>query len=184
MLILNHSHSRFLYWNDIYLSWGIVSDHSITQHMGCIILLHFFVFSLLCCKYIMWYLFEYANSNGLCKFNNIFTRLQKTFSNYEAKEECPHAGLYIYNGRQIELFHVKWFVDRLTVSRMMFLWNTWELLVYRLSSKNNHCSLIQWIKKNRHTLSYWIMSWNNRTGGDSIAKYNNRVLDTGAGVKL
>ena len=26
----------------------------------------------------------------------------------------PHAGLYNYNGRQIKLFHMKEFVDRLT----------------------------------------------------------------------
>ena len=39
----------------------------------------------------------------------LFTRLQKTFSSCEPKEEIPHAGLYNYNGRQIELFHLKWF---------------------------------------------------------------------------
>ena len=33
----------------------------------------------------------------------------------------PHAGLYNYNGRQIELFHMKWFVDRLTGPRLMSL---------------------------------------------------------------
>ena len=44
------------------------------------------------------------DSSGLCKFNKI-TRLQKTFSSCEPKEEWLHAGLYIYNGRQIELFH-------------------------------------------------------------------------------
>ena len=32
----------------------------------------------------------------------------------------PHAG-YNYNGRQIELFHMKWFVDRLTGPRLMSL---------------------------------------------------------------
>ena len=37
----------------------------------------------------------------------------------------PHAGLYNYNGRQIELFHMKWFVDRLTGTRLMSLWNAW-----------------------------------------------------------
>ena len=35
----------------------------------------------------------------------------------------PHAGLYNYNGRQIELFHMKWFVDRLTGPRLMSLRN-------------------------------------------------------------
>ena len=33
----------------------------------------------------------------------------------------PHAGLYNYNGRQIELFHMKWFVDRLAGPRFMSL---------------------------------------------------------------
>ena len=35
----------------------------------------------------------------------------------------PHAGLYNYNGKQIELFHMKWFVDRLTGPRLMSLSN-------------------------------------------------------------
>ena len=39
----------------------------------------------------------------------LFTRLQKTFSSCEPKEEWPHAGLYNCNGRQIELLHMKWF---------------------------------------------------------------------------
>ena len=39
---------------------------------------------------------------------DLFTRLQKAFSSCEPKEELPHTGLYNYNGRQIELFHVKW----------------------------------------------------------------------------
>ena len=33
----------------------------------------------------------------------------------------PHVGLYNYNGRQIKLFHRKWFVDRLTGPRLMSL---------------------------------------------------------------
>ena len=37
----------------------------------------------------------------------LFTRLQKTFSSCETKEEWPHRGLYNYNGRQIGLFHMK-----------------------------------------------------------------------------
>ena len=32
-----------------------------------------------------------------------------------------HAGLHNYNGRQIELFHRKWFVDRLTWPRLISL---------------------------------------------------------------
>ena len=39
----------------------------------------------------------------------LFTRLQKTFNSSKPKEELPHAGLYNYNGRQTELFDMKWF---------------------------------------------------------------------------
>ena len=39
----------------------------------------------------------------------LFTRLHKTLSSCEPKEERPHAGLYNYNVQQIELFHMKWF---------------------------------------------------------------------------
>ena len=39
----------------------------------------------------------------------LFARFQKTFSSSEPKEELSHAGLYNYNGRQIEFFHMKWF---------------------------------------------------------------------------
>ena len=33
----------------------------------------------------------------------------------------PHAGLYNYNGMQIELFHMTWFVDTLTGPSLMSL---------------------------------------------------------------
>ena len=46
--------------------------------------------------------------NGLCYFSNIFTGLQKTFSSCRPKEEWLHAGLFSYNGRQVELFRMKW----------------------------------------------------------------------------
>ena len=39
----------------------------------------------------------------------LLARLQKKFNSCEQKEELPHAGLYNYNGMQIELFHMKWF---------------------------------------------------------------------------
>ena len=57
----------------------------------------FFVFSLLCCKYICYIYLSTLEFNGLCKFSNIFINKITT------------AGLYNYNGRQIELFHLKWF---------------------------------------------------------------------------
>ena len=37
----------------------------------------------------------------------LLTRLQKQFGNCEPKKEWPHAGLYNYNEKQIELFHMK-----------------------------------------------------------------------------
>ena len=48
----------------------------------------------------------------------LLTRLQKKFSSCEPKEELPHAGVYNYNGRQIEVFHVL-IMDRLTRSGLM-----------------------------------------------------------------
>ena len=47
---------------------------------------------------------SYASST-IC----LLTRLQKKLSSFEPKEEWPHAGLYNYNRRQIELFHIKFF---------------------------------------------------------------------------
>ena len=49
---------------------------------------------------VCWILMAYASSTI-----HLFTRLQKTFSSHEPKGEWPHAGLYNYNRRQIELFH-------------------------------------------------------------------------------
>ena len=37
----------------------------------------------------------------------LFPRLLRKFSSCEPKEEWPHVGLYDYNVRQIELFHMK-----------------------------------------------------------------------------
>ena len=39
----------------------------------------------------------------------LFTGLQD-YSSCGPKEEWPHAGLYNYNGRQIELFHMNWLI--------------------------------------------------------------------------
>ena len=33
----------------------------------------------------------------------------------------PHTGLYNYNGVRIKHFHMKWFIDRLTGSKLMSL---------------------------------------------------------------
>ena len=40
---------------------------------------------------------------------HLLARLQKKFSSCNPKKELPHAGQYNYNGRQTELFHMKWF---------------------------------------------------------------------------
>ena len=54
------------------LSRGIFYDHDDTQHTNCVILLCFFVFTLLCCKYICDIYLSIMDSNGLSKLNNIF----------------------------------------------------------------------------------------------------------------
>ena len=51
-------------------------------------------------------------SNKWLVKQHLFIRLQKAFSSCELKEEWSHAGLYKYNGRQIELFHMKWINGR------------------------------------------------------------------------
>ena len=59
--------------------------------------------------WVIWILMAYVQQQMASSTTYLFTRLQKTFSSCEPKEEWPHAGLYNYNGRQIELFHMKWF---------------------------------------------------------------------------
>ena len=47
----------------------------------------------------------------------------------------PHAGLYNYNGKQIEPFHMEWFVDRLIGHRLIVFVKCLTLvLVQRLIS--------------------------------------------------
>ena len=90
--------------------------HSITVflYLACFVVSAYVIFIWVC-----WILMAYASSRAY-----LFTRLQKTFSSCEPKEEWPHAGLYDYNGRQIELFNMKWFIlDRLTGPMVMSLWN-------------------------------------------------------------
>ena len=52
-----------------------------------------------------WMLMVYASSTTY-----LLTRLQKTFSICEPKKKGPHAGPHNNHGRQIELFHLKWFI--------------------------------------------------------------------------
>ena len=52
----------------------------------------FFVFSLLCCKYVCDIFLSMLEFNGLRKFSKIFI-YKKISSSCEPKEERPHAGL-------------------------------------------------------------------------------------------
>ena len=97
--------------------------HSITfffLYLPCFVVSTYVIFI-----WVIWILMAYVQQQMASSTTYLFTRLQKTFSSCEPKEEWPHAGLYNYNGRQIELFHMKWFVDRLTGPRLMSLWNAW-----------------------------------------------------------
>ena len=58
----------------------------------------------------MWYLFEYDGFQWLTqvKQNNYLQDYRRhSAGSCEPKEEWPHACLDNYNGRQIELFHMK-----------------------------------------------------------------------------
>ena len=65
----------------------------------CFVLSTYVIFIWVC-----WILMAYVSSTTY-----LLTRLQKKFSIYEPKKEWPHAGLYNYNGKQIEPFHMKLF---------------------------------------------------------------------------
>ena len=76
--------------------------------MDCVILLHFLYLAFVVSLYVMfiwvcWILMAYESSTTY-----LLTRL-------------PHVGLYNSNGGQIELCHMKQFVDRLTGPRLMSL---------------------------------------------------------------
>ena len=76
-------------------SWNI----TVSKWLGLCDSITFFVFSLLCCKYIRNIYLSMLDFNGLCKFNNIFIyKITKDIQQCEPKEEWPHAGLYNYNG--------------------------------------------------------------------------------------
>ena len=90
---------------------------TVSKCMDCVILLRFFVFSLLYCKYIC---------DIYLSATYLFTRLQKTLSSCDSKEEWPHTGLYDWKaieGKQN--FLIGLIVDRLPGPRLMPLWNAW-----------------------------------------------------------
>ena len=107
--------------------------------MGCVIILPFFVFSLLFAKYISDIYLSMLDFNHLCKFNSICTyKITEEIhvSSCKPKEEWPHAGLYNYNGRQIKPFYMKWFNSgQVNGTQLKFLR---LVLVCRLSCKFNN----------------------------------------------
>ena len=94
--------------------------------MTCIILLLFFVFSLLCCKYICDIYLSMLDFNSLCKFNNIFTYLQDYRRHSVAVNQKRNDHMQVYNRRQIELFYINGLmVDRSTGPGLISLWCPW-----------------------------------------------------------
>ena len=65
--------------------------------------------------WVIWILMAHVQQQMASSIIYLFTRLHKTFSSCEPKEEWPHAGLYKYNGRQTGLFH-----------KLMLLWSAWD----------------------------------------------------------
>ena len=103
----------FLKYYRFKMTWT-VSFYYVSLYLACFVVSVYVIF-IWVCQILM----AYASSRAY-----LFTRLQKTFSSCEPKEEWPHAGLYDYNGRQIKLFNMKWFIlDRLTGPMVMYLWN-------------------------------------------------------------
>ena len=90
--------------------------------------------------WVYWILMAYTSSASY-----LLTKLQPKLSSCEPKEEWPHAGLYNYNGRQIELFHVNvLIVDRLKGHRLMSWWNAWGCCKFNnnLRTKNKQGFII------------------------------------------
>ena len=92
----------------------------------------FFVFSLLCCKYIcdICICLSMLDFNGLCKFSSIFI------------SKITRAGLYNYNGRQNRIFSFEMWIDlildRLTGPGNVFVKCLRLMLAYRRSYKFNN----------------------------------------------
>ena len=80
------------------------------KDMGCDIILRFLylvcfvVSTYVIFIWVCWILIAYASST-----THLLARLMKKFSSFDPKKGLPHAGWYNYNGRQIELFNMKWF---------------------------------------------------------------------------
>ena len=100
------------------MTWT-TSFYYVSLYLACFVVSIYVIFI-----WVIWILKAYVQQQ---MGSYLFTRLQKILSSCgEPKEEWPHAGLYKYNGRQIELFQMNGLmVDRLTGSRLMSLWSAW-----------------------------------------------------------
>ena len=82
---------------------------TVSKWHDCVILLRFLylacfvVGTYVVFIWVYWILMAYASSI------TFINKITEDFSSCERKEEWPHAGLYNYNGRQTELFRMKWF---------------------------------------------------------------------------
>ena len=89
----------------------------------------FFVFSLLCCKYICDIYLSMLDSKGLCKFNNIFIYkiTEDIHSVAVSQRRNDHMQVYIIimEGKQNFFIWNGLIVDRLTGPKLMSLWNAW-----------------------------------------------------------
>ena len=120
---------KFLKYYRFKMTWT-ASFYCVFLHLACFVVNTYMIFISVC-----WILMSYSSSTTY-----LFTRLQKTFNSCEPKEKWPHTGLYNYNGRQIELFHMKWFNGG-EINRALgdiFVKRLRLVLVYRPSCKFNN----------------------------------------------
>ena len=90
---------KFLKCCSFKMTWT-ASFYYVFLYLACFVISTYAIFTWVCCI-----LMAYASSTTY-----LFIRLQRAFSSCEPKEEWPHTGLYNNNGRQIEFFHMKWFI--------------------------------------------------------------------------
>ena len=110
----------------------------ITQHMGCIILLCFFLYLALvffvffCICFIVskyWHLFEYARFQSHMQVQqHIYLQDNRTHSVAVSQSRNDHMQVYIFimEDKYNNLIWNCLSVDRLTGPRLMFLWNAWS----------------------------------------------------------
>ena len=92
---------KFLKYYIFKMTWT-ASFYYVFLYLACFVASTYVIFI-----WVIWILIAYVQQK-MAGSTFLFTRLLKTFSSCEPKEEWPHPDLYKYNGRQIGLFHVKW----------------------------------------------------------------------------